>query len=270
MNLKVYKPINASTRGLINIDRSGLWKGRSEKSLTVRMSRTGGRNHYGRITVRHKGGGAKKMYRMVDFRREAHDGKGKVLRIEYDPNRSAFIALVEYADRKKYIIAPDEVKDGSIVGGDEIRPGSCVKLENIPSGTKVHNLELRPGIGARIVRAAGTFARVLGLSDDVVSVRLPSGQTRKLSKKCTAVIGSVSNPAHMHVQYAKAGRKRWLGRRPRVRGVVMNPVDHPMGGGEGRASGGHPRSRKGLPAKGYKTRSKTKSSNRFIIDRRKK
>ena len=258
MNLKVYKPINASTRGLINIDRSGLWKGRSEKSLTTRISRTGGRNHYGRITVRHRGGGAKKMYRMVDFRREARDGEGKVARIEYDPNRSAFIALVEYADKKKYIIAPDEVKSGSIVGGDEIRPGSCIKLENIPSGTKVHNLELRPGVGARVVRAAGTFARVLGLSDDAVSVRLPSGQIRKLSKKCTAVIGSVSNSAHMHVRLAKAGRKRWMGIRPTVRGVAMNCRDHQHGGGRGKSKGCHPVSPTGVPAKGYKTRKKSK------------
>jgi large subunit ribosomal protein L2 len=195
---------------------------------------------------------------MVDFRRDAGDAEGRVLRIEYDPCRSAFIALIESGDRKSYIIAPEEVEVGSIVGGDEIRPGACVKLADIPSGTKVHNIESRPGVGARIVRAAGTFARVLGLSDDAVSVRLPSGQIKKLSKKCTAIVGSVSNSSHMHVCKAKAGRSRWSGVRPTVRGMAMNSRDHKLGGGRGKAKGCQPVSPWGQLAKGLKTRKKSK------------
>lgn len=257
MGLKVYKPINSSSRGLVNIDRSSLWKGRPEKSLCASLNRTGGRNSYGRVTCRHRGGGGRRLYRMINFNRKPQDLQGEARRIEYDPCRSAFIALVEYpGGAKQYIIAPDKLKPGDAVGGSEVRVGACMKLAEVPSGVKVHNIELRPGSKAKMVRAAGTFAQVLGLEGNTVSVRLPSGEVKKLPKSCVATIGVVSNSSHMHRNHAKAGRMRWMGRRPIVRGTAMNAVSHKHGGGRGKSKGCHPVSPTGVLAKGYRTRRK--------------
>ena len=245
-----------------------------EKSLIVGKRKTGGRNNEGHLTMRYIGGGHKQRYRFIDFKREK-DGVPAVLKtIEYDPNRSARIALLFYVDgEKRYIIAPNGLEVGmTVMSGSNAAPeiGNCLPLKDIPVGTVIHNIELRPGQGAFMVRSAGTFAQLTSKEGNYAIIKLPSGETRKVLATCKATIGSVGNSDHALEQSGKAGRSRWLGRRPRNRGVVMNPVDHPMGGGEGRASGGHPRSRKGLYAKGLKTRAPKKQSSKYIIERRKK
>ena len=245
-----------------------------EKSLVRGGTKSGGRNHDGKMTIRNVGGGHKKKYRVIDFKRNKEGVPATVKEIEYDPNRSARIALLYYADGEKtYILAPNGLQVGQIVvSGEEASPevGNALPLQNIPLGTIIHNIELRPGQGAAMVRSAGTFAQLTSREDKYAIVKLPSGEVRKILATCKATIGSVGNSDHALERSGKAGRSRWLGRRPRVRGVAMNPVDHPMGGGEGRASGGHPRSRKGLLAKGFKTRSPKKQSSQYIIERKKK
>lgn len=245
-----------------------------EKSLVVGVNKSGGRNHDGKMTMRYIGGGHKKKYRVIDFKRNKDGVPATVKTIEYDPNRSARIALLFYADgEKRYILAPNGLQVGQVLlSGTEAAPevGNALPLQNIPLGTIIHNIELRPGQGAAMVRSAGTFAQLNSREDKYAIVKLPSGELRKVLSTCKATIGSVGNSDHALERSGKAGRSRWLGRRPRVRGVVMNPVDHPMGGGEGRASGGHPRSRKGLLAKGYKTRAPKKQSSQYIIERKKK
>lgn len=245
-----------------------------EKSLVGGFGKTGGRNQTGKMTMRYIGGGHKRKYRVIDFKRSKDGISATVKSIEYDPNRSARIALLFYADgAKSYILAPNGLQVGQkLLSGAEAAPevGNALPMEKIPLGTIVHNIELRPGQGAAMVRSAGTFAQITSREDKYVVVKLPSGEVRKVLGTCKATIGSVGNSDHSLERSGKAGRSRWLGRRPRVRGVVMNPVDHPMGGGEGRASGGHPRSRKGLLAKGKKTRAPKKQSSQYIIERRKK
>jgi large subunit ribosomal protein L2 len=245
-----------------------------EKSLLVPIRKSGGRNNQGKMTMRYIGGGHKRNYRLIDFKRERDGVKATVKTVEYDPNRSARIALVIYEDgQKRYIVAPNGLQVGQILeSGKGVAPelGNTLFLGDIPLGTVVHNIELRPGQGAVIARSAGAYAQLVSREGKYAIVRMPSGETRKILITCKATIGSVSNSDHALESYGKAGRTRWMGRRPRVRGVVMNPVDHPMGGGEGRSSGGHPRSRKGLLAKGFKTRGKKKESNKYIIERRKK
>lgn len=243
-----------------------------EKSLLKPRKRTGGRNSKGKMTMRYIGGGHKKRYRAIDFKRDKHGVPAVVKSIEYDPNRSSRIALLFYKDgAKSYIIAPEGLKVGqTIFSGEDVAPdlGNALPLLKIPLGTIVHSIELSPGMGAAIARSAGSYAQLLAREGKYATLKLPSGEMRMVLVTCFATIGSVGNGDHMNVSLGKAGRKRWLGRRPRVRGVAMNPVDHPMGGGEGKSSGGHPRSRKGLYAKGYKTRNKKKYSNRLIIGKR--
>ncbi|MBR5982136.1 MAG: 50S ribosomal protein L2 [Bacteroidales bacterium] len=245
-----------------------------EKSLLVPLRKSGGRNNQGKMTMRYIGGGHKRQYRLIDFKRERDGMKATVKAIEYDPNRSARIALVAYEDgEKRYIIAPNGLQVGQVLeSGKNVAPelGNTLFMEDIPLGTIVHNIELRPGQGAVIARSAGSYAQLVSREGKYAIVRMPSGEVRKILVTCKATIGSVSNADHALESDGKAGRSRWFGRRPHNRGVVMNPVDHPMGGGEGRASGGHPRSRKGLLAKGYKTRSTKKESNKYIVERRKK
>ncbi len=245
-----------------------------EKSLVFGKAKTGGRNNVGKMTMRYIGGGHKRKFRVIDFRREKDGVPAIVKTIEYDPNRSARIALLFYADgEKRYILAPNGLQVGQKVeSGENAAPeiGNALPLQNIPLGTIIHNIELNPNQGASLVRSAGTFAQLTSRDGKYAIVKLPSGETRMILNTCKATIGSVGNSDHALEESGKAGRSRWLGRRPRTRAVVMNPVDHPMGGGEGRASGGHPRSRKGLLAKGYKTRTPKKASNRYIIERRKK
>ncbi|AYQ34727.1 MULTISPECIES: 50S ribosomal protein L2 [Runella] len=245
-----------------------------EKSLLAPIKKTGGRNSQGRRTARYIGGGHKRMYRIIDFKRNKLDVPGTVMTVEYDPNRSARIALVEYQDgEKRYILAPQGIAVGqTIISGSEVAPevGNALPLAVMPIGTIVHNVELHPGKGGQLVRSAGTYAQLVARDGKYAVLRMPSSEMRMVLAVCKATVGSVSNPDHMNVSLGKAGRKRWLGIRPRVRGVAMNPVDHPMGGGEGRASGGHPRSRTGLYAKGKKTRTPKKYSNRLIISKRKK
>jgi large subunit ribosomal protein L2 len=245
-----------------------------EKSLVRGGTKSGGRNHDGKMTIRNVGGGHKKKYRVIDFKRLKAGIPATVKEIEYDPNRSARIALLYYADGEKtYILAPNGLQVGQkVFSGVDASPevGNALPLQNIPLGTIIHNIELRPGQGAAMVRSAGTFAQLTSREDKYAIIKLPSGEVRKVLSTCMATIGSVGNSDHALERSGKAGRSRWLGRRPRVRGVAMNPVDHPMGGGEGRASGGHPRSRKGLLAKGFKTRSKKKQSSQYIIERKKK
>ena len=245
-----------------------------EKSLLAPLKSSGGRNNSGKMTMRYLGGGHKQMYRIVDFKREKDGMEAKVKTIEYDPNRSARIALVTYADgEKRYIVAPNGLKVGQIImSGAGVAPevGNTLFLSEIPLGTVVHNIELYPGQGAVMARSAGTYAQLLAREGKYAIIKLPSGETRMVQVTRKATIGAVSNPDHSLESHGKAGRKRWLGRRPRNRGVSMNPVDHPMGGGEGRSSGGHPRSRKGLLAKGYKTRNPKKTTSKFIVQRRKK
>ncbi|MCQ2368885.1 MAG: 50S ribosomal protein L2 [Paludibacteraceae bacterium] len=245
-----------------------------EKSLVVGKSQTGGRNNTGKMTMRYIGGGHKRKYRVIDFKRNKDGIPATVKTIEYDPNRSARIALLFYADgEKRYILAPNGLEVGQVLlSGENAAPevGNALPLQNIPLGTVIHNIELRPGQGAALVRSAGTFAQLASREGKYAIIKLPSGEMRMILCECKATIGVVGNSDHALEQSGKAGRSRWLGRRPHNRGVVMNPVDHPMGGGEGRASGGHPRSRKGLLAKGYKTRTPKKASNKYIIERRTK
>ncbi|MDR1983271.1 MAG: 50S ribosomal protein L2 [Prevotellaceae bacterium] len=274
MGVKKFKPVTPGTRHKIIGTFDDLTASKPEKSLLAPLKRTGGRNNDGKMTMRYIGGGHKRMYRIVDFKREKDGIQATVKTIEYDPNRSARIALVVYTDgEKRYIIAPNGLKVGQkINSGAGIAPevGNTLFLSEIPLGTVVHNIELHPGQGAVMARSAGTYAQLIAREGKYAIVKLPSGETRMVLVTCKATVGTVSNADHSLEQHGKAGRKRWLGRRPRNRGVVMNPVDHPMGGGEGRASGGHPRSRKGIPAKGYKTRDPKKNSKKFILERRKK
>jgi large subunit ribosomal protein L2 len=251
------------------VDRSGLHKGKPVKSLTEGLSGTGGRNNMGRITARFKGGGHKRTYRVVDFKRRKTDVAATVERLEYDPNRSAFIALVRYADGElSYILAPQRLAVGdTVISGTnvDVKPGNAMPIGNIPVGTLVHNVELKPGKGGQIARSAGAYAQIVGRDQGYVIVRLGSGEQRLIHGTCLASVGAVSNPDHMNISIGKAGRSRWLGRRPHNRGVVMNPVDHPHGGGEGRTSGGrHPVTPWGKPTKGKKTRS-NKATNKFIV-----
>ena len=275
MSVRKLKPITPGQRFRVVNEFDTITTDKPEKSLLVPLKKTGGRNNQGKMTMRYIGGGHKKKYRIIDFKRNKFGVDAKVVSIEYDPNRTAFIALVQYTDgEKRYIIAPAGLTvDQVIVSGQEnIAPeiGNAMPLSQIPLGTVISCIELRPGQGANIARSAGTFAQLMAKDGKYATVKLPSGETRMILLTCLATIGAVSNSDHQLVLSGKAGRSRWLGRRPRTRAVVMNPVDHPMGGGEGRATGGHPRSRKGIPAKGYRTRSKTKASNKYIVERRKK
>jgi len=274
MAVKRFKPVTPGTRFRVGGDYSDITTNVPEKSLVVKLKKSGGRNNSGKMTMRYIGGGHKRAYRLIDFKRDKKDVPAKVATIEYDPNRTARIALLHYADgEKRYIIAPEGLQVGqTIISGDHVAPevGNALPLQNIPLGSIIHNIELNPGQGGAIARSAGTYAQLSARDGKYAIIKLPSGETRMILASCIATIGSVSNAEKANERLGKAGRKRWLGRRPRVRGVAMNPVDHPMGGGEGRASGGHPRSRKGLLAKGYKTRSLKKASNRYIIERRKK
>ena len=274
MAIKKYKPVTPGQRNKAISSFEEITAKKPYKKLLVPLKRTGGRNNTGQMTVRYIGGGHKRMYRLIDFLRNKDNVKATVLTIEYDPNRSARIALVQYEDgEKRYILAPNGLQVGQIVeSGATAAPevGNCLPLSAIPVGTLVHAIELRPGQGAAMARSAGTFAQLAASEGNYAILRLPSGETRMVPVACRATVGTVSNPDHNLESSGKAGRSRWLGRRPHNRGVVMNPHDHPMGGGEGRASGGHPRSRKGLPAKGKKTRNPKAVSNRFIIERRKK
>ena len=273
MALKKFNPITPGQRYRIAVSREELTKGaKPEKSLLMTIGSTGGRNSDGRRTMRYRGGGHKRRYRIVDFRRDK-TGEATVQSIQYDPNRSAYLALVTFADgEKSYIIAPEGLEVGQTVqSGRGVAPetGNCMYLAEIPLGAVIHNIEMHPGQGGVLVRSAGNSALMMGKEDRYAVVKLPSGETRRILMTCRATIGSVSNPDHSLEVMGKAGRMRWKGWRPRNRPVAMNPVDHPMGGGEGRASGGHPRSRKGLKAKGAKTRNRTKASNALIISRKK-
>jgi len=274
MAVKKFKPVTPGTRHKIGGNFNDITTSSPEKSLLAPKKRSGGRNNTGKMTVRYVGGGHKQMYRQIDFRRNK-DAIGAVVKtIEYDPNRSARIALVCYEDgTKSYILAPNGLTVGQVIrSGPGVAPevGNSLPFGEIPLGTVVHNIELYPGEGAAMARSAGTYAQLLAREGKYAIIKLPSGETRMVLVTCRATVGVVSNPDHSLEQHGKAGRRRWLGRRPRNRGVVMNPVDHPMGGGEGRASGGHPRSRKGILAKGYKTRDPKKTTSKFIISRRKK
>ncbi|PID74304.1 MAG: 50S ribosomal protein L2 [Desulfobacterales bacterium] len=272
MAIKVYKPTSAGKRQHVSARSSELSAAGPEKSLVTSLSKSGGRNNYGRITARHIGGGHKRKYRIIDFKRTKTDIPAKVVSIEYDPNRSANIALLSYIDgEKRYILSPDGVSVGdTILAGDhvDIQPGNCLPLANIPLGTIIHNIEIKIGKGAQMVRSAGTSAQLMAKEGKYVLVRLPSGEVRKFHNRCRACIGQVGNREHESQKMGKAGRNRWKGRRPHVRGVAMNPVDHPMGGGEGRSSGGrHPCTPWGVPTKGYKTRKK-KTSDKYIVKKR--
>jgi large subunit ribosomal protein L2 len=274
MAVRKLKPVTPGQRHRVVASFDDITSSAPEKSLLMPLQRSGGRNNDGKMTMRYIGGGHKKMYRIIDFARNK-DGMGATVKtIEYDPNRSARIALVVYEDgEKRYIIAPAGLKVGQeIRSGNGVAPevGNCLSLGEIPLGTLVHNIELQPGKGGAMARSAGSYAQLTSRDGKYAIIKLPSGESRMILTTCRATIGTVSNPDHGLVRSGKAGRSRWLGRRPRVRGVVMNPVDHPMGGGEGRASGGHPRSRKGLYAKGMKTRRKKNPSTRFIVESRKK
>jgi large subunit ribosomal protein L2 len=274
MPVRKIKPTTPSQRHRVAPDFSDITTNKPERSLIERVKKTGGRNSEGHRTARYIGGGHKRRYRVIDFKRDKYDVVAEVLTIEYDPNRSARIALVQYTDgEKRYVVAPQGLKVGQqIVSGESVAPevGNALPIGKMPLGTIIHNIELTPGKGAQMVRSAGTYAQLLAKDGKFVTLKMPSGEMRLVLAVCLATVGSVSNPDHMNVTLGKAGRNRWLGRRPRVRGVAMNPVDHPMGGGEGRSSGGHPRSRKGLLAKGKKTRDKNKYSNRLIVSRGKK
>jgi large subunit ribosomal protein L2 len=272
MALKKYKPTTPSQRQLVLVDRSGLYKGTPVKTLTEGKHSTGGRNNNGRITTRFRGGGHKQAYRIIDFKRRKADVTAKVERLEYDPNRTAFIALVKYDDGElAYILAPQRLAVGdTIVSGEyvDVKPGNAMPAGNIPVGTIVHNVELKIGKGGQIARSAGSYVQIVGRDGDYVILRLNSGEQRLVHGRCMATIGAVSNPDHMNTSIGKAGRTRWLGRRPHNRGVTMNPVDHPHGGGEGRTSGGrHPVTPWGFPTKGKKTRT-NKSTTKFIVSSR--
>jgi large subunit ribosomal protein L2 len=274
MALRKFRPTTPGQRNKVISAFDEITASAPEKSLVVGKHKSGGRNNSGKMTMRYMGGGHKRRYRVIDFKREKDGIPATVQSIEYDPNRSARIALLFYADgEKRYIIAPNGLKVGqTLLSGDKATPdiGNTLFLSNVPLGSIIHNIELNPGQGGRMARSAGTYAQLMSREGKYAILKLPSGESRMVLVTCRATIGSTSNPDHMHEVSGKAGRNRWLGRRPRTRGVAMNPVDHPMGGGEGRASGGHPRSRKGLPAKGFKTRNKKKMSSRLIVERRKK
>jgi|TARA_B110000196_G_C21058296_1_gene621054 large subunit ribosomal protein L2 len=274
MTLKFLKPTTPGQRGTVLVDKSKLWSGSSLKSLTVKYNSTGGRNNQGRITSRRMGGGVKRKYRVIDFKRNKFEIEGEVVRNEYDPNRSSFISLIKYTDGEyRYILSPQKISIGDkVLSGQsaEIKEGNCLPIKNIPLGTSIHNIELKPGAGGQLVRSAGTSAQIISKEEVFVSIKLISGEIRLINKNCLASIGSVSNADNKNQKLGKAGRKRYLGFRPKVRGVVMNPVDHPHGGGEGRTSGGrHPVTPWGKSTKGKKTR-KIKKTNVFILKRRKK
>ena len=277
MAIRKLKPDTPSRRYMSVSTFDEITKKRPERSLTKPLKKTGGRNNLGRITSRRRGGGHKRRYRLIDFKRNKFNMAGKVTSIEYDPNRSSRIALIQYEDNeKRYIIAPDglNVNDTVISSKDskvDFKTGNALLLKDIPDGMLVHNIELKPGKGAQMARSAGTYARIMAKENKMVSLKLPSSEIRMVSEQCLATLGTVGNKTHENIKIGKAGRARWLGRRPKVRGVVMNPVDHPHGGGEGKTSGGrHPVSPWGTPAKGYKTRKKNKISNKYIVSRRKK
>lgn len=274
MALRKLNPITPGQRHKVISEFDDITTDKPYKPLLVAIKKSGGRNNNGKMTMRYRGGGHKRRYRLMDFKRDKHGVAGTIETIEYDPNRTARIALVAYADgEKRYIVAPEGIKVGQqIMSGSDASPevGNALYLSDIPLGTVIHNIELYPGQGGIMARSAGSYAQLNARDKKYAIVKLPSGETRMVLTTCMATIGSVSNSEHNLQVSGKAGRSRWLGRRPRVRGVVMNPVDHPMGGGEGRQSGGHPRSRNGVPAKGYKTRSPKKQSNKYIIERRKK
>ncbi len=274
MALKNFNPVTPGTRQLIITDRSFLWKGKPEASLTEGKHASGGRNNTGRITSRFRGGGHKRRYRIIDWKRRKFDMVATVERLEYDPNRTAFIALIKYKDGElAYILAPQRLKAGDqVIAGEktDVKPGNAMMLKNMPVGTIIHNIEMKPGKGGQMCRSAGTYAQLVGRDQGYAQVKLASGELRVVRQDCMASVGAVSNPDHFNTSKGKAGRNRWLGRKPHNRGVVMNPVDHPHGGGEGRTSGGrHPVSFSGVPTKGYKTR-KNKSTDKYIIRRRKK
>jgi len=274
MGIKKLNPVTPGQRFKVASTFEELTTDKPYKPLVVPLKKTGGRNNQGKRTMRMIGGGHKRNYRLIDFKRDKHEVTAKVVTVEYDPNRSARIALVEYADgEKRYIIAPQGLTVGqTIMSGTKAAPevGNALFLKDIRLGAVIHNIEMRPGKGCSLARSAGSYAQLSARDGEYAIISLPSGETRKILSNCIATIGIVSNSEHNLIRSGKAGRSRWKGRRPRVRGVAMNPVDHPMGGGEGRQSGGHPRSRKGTPSKGYKTRSPKKSSSKFIIERRKK
>ena len=274
MSVRKLKPITPGQRFRVVNGFDTITTDKPEKSLLAPIKRTGGRNNQGRMTTPNRGGGHKRRYRIIDFKRNRYNDPATVLTIEYDPNRTAFIALVQYADgEKRYVIAQNGLKVGqTIVSGTDATPdvGNAMFLSDIPLGTTICCIELRPGQGAVMARSAGSFAQLMARDGKYATVKLPSGETRLILLTCTAVVGVVSNSDHQLLVSGKAGRSRWLGRRPRTNAVRKNPVDHPMGGGEGRSSGGHPRNKNGVPAKGYKTRSKTKASNKYIVERRKK
>jgi len=274
MSLKKYKPVTPGTRFRVGNTFSEVTTDTPEKSLLAPWRRTGGRNHDGKMTVRQRGGGHKKRYRVIDFKRDKDGIEGRVATIEYDPNRTAYIALIVYKDgEKRYIIAPKTINVGDkIMSGKGAlpNPGNTLFLSEIPLGSVIYNIEMSPGSGGVIARSAGSYCVLMGREGKYATVKMPSNEVRKILLTCKATMGTASNPDHSLQVLGKAGRKRWLGRRPRVRGVAMNPVDHPMGGGEGRASGGHPRSRTGIMAKGQKTRNVNKHSNVLIVTRKKK
>jgi large subunit ribosomal protein L2 len=272
MALKTYKPTTPSLRQLVIVDRSGLWKGKPVKALTRGKSEAGGRNNHGHITANHRGGGHKRRLRLVDFKRRKFDVAATVERLEYDPNRSAFIALIKYTDGElSYIIAPQRLKAGDeVMSGEkvDIKPGNAMPLANMPVGTIVHNVEMKKGRGGQIARSAGTYVQLVGKDAGYAQLKLNSGEVRLVPAECLATVGAVSNPDNQNTVAGKAGRSRWLGRRPVVRGVAMNPVDHPHGGGEGKTSGGrHPVTPWGKPTKGKKTR-KNKATDKLIVRRR--
>ena len=274
MGVKKFSPVTPGTRFKVANDFAEVTTNQPEKSLLVTIKKSGGRNNDGKMTMRYIGGGHKKQYRLIDFKRKKDGIPATVKTVEYDPNRSARIALIVYADgEKSYIIAPQGLKVGQkVMSGSTATPdiGNALFLSDIPLGSVIHNIELKPGKGASICRGAGTSAQLSAREGKYATIKLPSGESRMILVTCKAVIGQVSNAEHNLTVHGKAGRNRWLGRRPRTRPVAMNPVDHPMGGGEGRASGGHPRSRKGIPAKGYKTRKPRKASSKYIVEKRKK
>jgi large subunit ribosomal protein L2 len=275
MALKKYKPNTPAMRGLVLVDKSELWKGRPVKKLTEGVTKSGGRNNNGRVTSRRRGGGHKRLYRVIDFKRTKFDVSAVVERIEYDPNRSAFIALLRYNDGEQaYIIAPQRLQEGdNVIAAKraDIKPGNAMPMENMPVGTIIHNVEMKPGRGGQMARAAGTYVQLIGKDSGYAQLRLTSGELRMVPAKCMATVGAVSNSDNKNQNMSKAGRSRWLGKRPKVRGVAMNPVDHPHGGGEGRTSGGrHPVSPWGKPTKGARTRRKKKSDDLIMRRRRKK
>ena len=269
MALKQYKPSSPGQRGLVLVDKSSLWSGKPVKKLTEGLTKSGGRNNTGRITARSRGGGHNRTYRVIDFKRTKFDVPATVERLEYDPNRTAFIALIRYEDGEQaYILAPQRLAAGDKVVASEradVKPGNAMPIKNIPVGTIIHNVELKPGKGGQIARSAGTYVQLVGRDQGFAIVRLSSGEQRLIRGECMASIGAVSNPDQSNITLAKAGRNRWLGKRPSVRGVAMNPVDHPHGGGEGRTSGGrHPVTPWGKPTKGKRTRS-NKATDKFIV-----